>query len=163
MRKLGILPLIMLAALAACENYDLDMHDQITFKAQEAPRFVRPPKSVTVRAPRVSYADVDGVTLVSPIKRGDEKTLAQGQKLYNIYCMPCHGADGTTKGAPVADKLEPRPADLQSEAVVALTEGEIFHRIVEGFGIMPSYKRDLTDEEAWSVTEYITAKLQKRE
>jgi len=161
MRALGLISIMIFAALSACENYDLDMHDQVSFKVQESPRFRKPANSVTMAPERVDYSEVDAVTIENPFPV-DESALAQGKKLFEIYCMPCHGADGTTNGMPVADLLEPRPADLQSEAVVALTEGELFHRIVEGFGIMPSYKKDLSDREAWSVTEYIM-KLQIRD
>jgi mono/diheme cytochrome c family protein len=162
MRAPGIISLILFASLAACENYDLDLHDQITFKTQESPRYRRPVRSVTVQPARTDYSKVDGVTLKNPFAK-NEQTIARGQKLFNIYCIACHAADGSTKGAPVADKLDPRPADLRNEAVSSLTEGEIFHRIVQGFGIMPSYKRDLSDEEAWYVTEYVTVKLQNRD
>jgi len=161
MRALGLISIMLFAALPACENYDLDMHDQVSFKVQESPRLLPPVGSVTVHQERVDYADVDGVTLENLFPK-NERTLAEGKKLYGIYCLPCHAADGTTNSMPVADKMEPRPADLTSEAVTSLTEGEIFHRIVEGFGIMPAYKRDLSDEEAWYVTEYVM-KLQIRD
>lgn len=162
MRAIGIILMAVFALLPACENYDLDMHDQVTFRTQEFPRFRRPVNSVPLHMGRVDYSNVDGVTLQSPYPMG-EKEIATGKKLFEIYCTPCHGSDGTTTGMPVADKMDPRPADITGEAVISLTEGEIFQRIVEGFGIMPAYKRDMTDEEAWGVTAYIMKHIQKRD
>ena len=157
-----ILIMILAAGLfSACENVDSDMHDQISFKTQEEPRLLPPVGSVRMQPARTDYSEVDGVTLQNPHPVA-EHSLAQGKRLYDIYCLPCHGIDGTTNGTPIANKMDPRPADLTSEAVTSLTEGEIFQRVVEGFGIMPAYKRDLSDEEAWSVTEHVM-KLQNRE
>ena len=61
-----------------------------------------------------------------------------------------------TTGVPVADKFDPRPANLKNETALALTEGEIFQRIVvDGMGIMPGYKFEMSDEEAWKVVSYV--------
>ncbi len=160
MQVLAVIALTLLVGLTGCENWDLDQYDQISFKYQEFPRIQRPVNSVSMNAPRTNYEDVDGMFLTNPYLK-EKDLLVNGEKLYNIYCMPCHGFDGTTSGAPVADKFEMRPADLMNEAVLSLTEGDIFQRIVEGFGIMPSYKIDLSDKEAWEVTAHVM-KLQNR-
>lgn len=161
MRVLLALILVSAVSLTGCENYDLDLHDQLTYKVQENPRFNPPVGSVSMSPARVDYSSVDGAFLLNPHKM-DKTFMAEGQKLYDIYCLPCHGPDGTTNNTPVADKFDPRPANILDDAVMALTEGEIFQRILDGSGVMPAYKRDLSDVEAWQVTAYVL-KLQKRE
>jgi mono/diheme cytochrome c family protein len=153
----------LFAAMAVgCENYDLDLHQQQAHKMQEYPRFQAPEGSVPQGSIRVDYSDFDGADLKSPLANA-KMAVENGKKLYDIYCIPCHGADGSTKGAPVADKFDPdsRPVNLLEEDYMELTEGDMFMRIVDGIGAMPSYRRDLSDKEAWEVVAY-TLKLQKR-
>jgi mono/diheme cytochrome c family protein len=110
---------------------------------------------VSINGKRADYSLVDPVMVESPVKRTKEN-IEDGKKLYDIFCIPCHGADGTTTGVPVADKFDPRPANLKNETALALTEGEIFQRIVvDGMGIMPGYKFEMSDEEAWKVVAYV--------
>jgi mono/diheme cytochrome c family protein len=146
--------------VAGCENYDLDLHQQNTYKIQEYPRFKAPEGSVAQGSIRVDYSDLDGAEMKSPITNISAATK-NGKKLYEIYCIACHGSDGTTKDAPVANHLDPRPVNLLEEDYVELTEGELFQRIIDGIGSMPSYRRDLSDREAWEIAKY-TLKLQKR-
>ena len=161
MRISNILLLIFAVTLVSCENYDLDMHNQVAYKLQEYPRFLPPAGSVPINEARVDYSNTDGSLLVNP-HRGEKGLLETGKKLFDIYCLPCHAEDGTTVGMPVADKFEMRPADLTNEAVMELTEGEIFQAILDGAGIMPAYRVDLSDHEAWAVTAHVL-KLQKRD
>ena len=58
-------------------------------------------------------------------------------------------------------KMHQWPVNLLEEDYVELTEGELFQRIIDGIGSMPSYRRDLSDREAWEIAKY-TLKLQKR-
>ena len=160
MKIKSIIFLVFAIAFAGCENYDLDLYDQDPFKHQEYPRFDAPKGSVPINEARVNYEDVDAQLLVNP--HSFEGLAEKGVNLFNIYCSPCHGLDGTTADTPVADKFDPRPADLTDEAVASLTEGEIFYTIVQGIGLMPPYRFDLSDEEAWQVTAYVL-KLQDRE
>jgi len=161
MRVSAVLGLALFLALSGCENYDLDLHDQVSYKIQEYPRFRPPENSVTVVGDRIDYENEDGALLINP-HRGVKGMLERGKGLYNTYCIPCHGPDGTTNNTPVAEKFDPRPANLMGPAVLELTEGEIFQRVMYGTGVMPGYKTDLSDEEAWEVTAYVL-KLQKRE
>ena len=151
---------VFAVVVSGCENYDLDQANQVTFKLQEFPRFLPPEGSVSVAGIRPMYGDVDGALLVSPLA-GDATAAAKGQKLYDIYCLPCHGVDGTTSNTPVADKFEMRPADLLNETVMSLTEGEIYQAILDGAGIMPSYRYDLSEAEAWQIVSYVL-QMQKR-
>jgi mono/diheme cytochrome c family protein len=162
MRMKTALPAFLLAAaLVACENVDKDMHQQVTFRHQKAPFIPAPKGSKPVNAPRVDYSSVDPVTLTSPVAT-NQQTGEEGRKLYDIFCIACHGQDGSTNATPVADKYEPRPANLKNEAALSLTEGDIFVKIVnEQMGIMPSYRYELSDAEAWMVVAHVI-KLQGR-
>ncbi len=154
MIRKALVSIIALAAFAGCENYDMQMRDQVTFKHQEYPSIGAPAGSVPITGKRVDYSELDGALIANPYD-GDVGLTKEGGKLFKSFCTPCHGADGTTANAPVADKFDPRPANLQDDAVVELTEGEIFQTIIDGVGAMPAYKYELSDKEAWEVTLYV--------
>ena len=154
MIRKALVSIIVLTVFAGCENYDMQMRDQASFKHQEYPSIGAPEGSIPITGKLMDYSELDGALMTTPYE-GESGFPEKGKKLFGSFCIPCHGMDGTTAGAPVADKFDPRPANLQDDAVVALTEGEIFQTILGGIGAMPSYRYELSDKEAWEVTSYV--------
>ena len=155
MRKmLVLLPTLFVAlALMGCENVDRQMYNQISFKTQEYPRRTNPVGSVPMYGARINYADIDGSTLESPVPL-DDKTAAAGKKLFMIYCGVCHGKTGKAE-SPVAEKMDMQPFDLTEVDTVSLTDGEILVKILASDGIMPNYRNELSDSEAWEIVAYV--------
>ena len=87
-------------------------------------------------------------------------TLERGKKIFNIYCITCHGERGLGDG-PVIDPF-PIPKSLQSDAMRSWKDGHIFHVITKGQGIMPSYAQQVQPMDRWAVIHYIRA-LQRAE
>lgn len=147
--------LYFVAALAfvGCENVDRQMYNQVTFKTQEYPRRTNPVGSVPMYGARINYADVDGSTIEPPMPF-DDKTMAAGKKLFMIYCAVCHGKTGKAE-SPVAEKMDMQPFDLTEADSVALTDGEILVKILASDGIMPNYRNELSDREAWEIVAYL--------
>lgn len=145
-------------AAAGCENVDRDMHDQPSYRVQEAPRRTIPEGAVPVSGLPADYSGVDGATLAAPFPL-DGKAAAKGEKLYGTYCAVCHGEDGTSR-TQVADKMDARPFSLVEESAMALTDGEIFVKILESDTLMPNYRNELSDGEAWEITAFVR-KLQQ--
>jgi len=81
--------------------------------------------------------------------------LERGQKIFNIYCITCHGPRGLGDG-PVVDPF-PIPKSLQSADMLRWGDGHIFHVITKGQGIMPSYAQQVQPEDRWAVIHYIRA------
>ncbi len=85
---------------------------------------------------------------------GNKTSIEKGQKIYNNLCKSCHGVDG--RGDPVMIKtLIPPPADFTSKKFSRQTDGEIFWKLSEGKGMMASYKNMLSEEQRWSVINYL--------
>jgi mono/diheme cytochrome c family protein len=91
--------------------------------------------------------------IVNPLK-GDDKSLSIGKKLFKMQCSVCHGFKGKGDGM-AGTGLNPKPANLTSEAVQSQTDGAIFWKIQRGRGPMPSYKSSLKEEYRWSIINYI--------
>jgi mono/diheme cytochrome c family protein len=97
--------------------------------------------------------------LVNPLPR-NSVTLARGQKIFNSYCVACHGDRGYGDG-PIVNPF-PIPKSLQSEDMLKWSDGHIFHVITKGQGVMPSYAQQVQPEDRWAVIHYVRA-LQRAE
>lgn len=91
----------------------------------------------------------------------DTQFLERGQKNYMNYCFVCHGATGKGDG-PVAPKFQGvKPPALVSSKVVGMKDGQIFHIITEGQGVMGHYANHMPFfKDRWAVVSYVR-KLQK--
>jgi len=84
--------------------------------------------------------------------------LAEGQRLYDIYCGICHGTklDGNGPLYKGGDGPYPAaPANLVSGAKANYSEGRLFHVMTYGYNMMGSYASQLDREQRWKVAAYI--------
>jgi mono/diheme cytochrome c family protein len=81
----------------------------------------------------------------------DETTRKAGEKLYTINCMSCHGTPGKANYL----KLVPPPGDPATEKIQKNTDGEIFFKVSQGRGQMPSFKSVLSTDEIWNIVSYL--------
>jgi mono/diheme cytochrome c family protein len=92
--------------------------------------------------------------------RATPESLATGQRLFGIYCVPCHGEAGKGDG-PVSAKFIP-PPDITSPSIQnARSDGYLQHIIGTGGAIMPAYGEALFPEERWHIVNYLRS-LAKR-
>ncbi len=101
---------------------------------------------------RIETVDEAAAKLTNPLPH-DKVTIARGQKIYNIYCIACHGPRGHGDG-PVVNPF-PIPKSLQSEDMLKWKDGHIFHVITKGQGVMPSYAQQIQEEDRWAVIHYV--------
>lgn len=84
----------------------------------------------------------------------DAKSVNDGKLLYQQECRACHGDAGKGDG-PTAKDLEKAPGDLSNTKMWDQTDGELFWKITNGRKPMPSFEEKFTDEQRWSVVNYI--------
>ena len=87
------------------------------------------------------------------------ESVARGQKLFAIYCTPCHGAGGKGDG-PVTPRFIP-PPDLTSPQVQGKSDGHIAYYVGYGGALMPAYGEALAVAERWDVVSYLRTLAQK--
>jgi mono/diheme cytochrome c family protein len=85
---------------------------------------------------------------------GNAAGLKDAKALYISMCGPCHGNKGKGDG-PAAAALNPKPADHTSKVIQSETDGSLYWKITTGRGAMQSYKTQLTDQQRWSLVNYI--------
>lgn len=98
-------------------------------------------------------------TLKNPLAKTPEH-LAEGERLYKIYCNPCHGAKGKGDGS-VVKILDKRgnmgllPPAYDSDQLKNATEGQIFYATQYGKGNMGPYSTMLSAYERWQVVMFV--------
>ena len=97
-------------------------------------------------------AERAGRELVNPIGITPE-SLARGKKVYENYCLVCHGDQGKGDG-PLIPKF-PNPPSFTSKNVQAYPEGRLFHIVTRGSGMMPSHASQISPEDRWKLVRYV--------
>jgi mono/diheme cytochrome c family protein len=83
--------------------------------------------------------------------------VREGQTAFDSYCMVCHGLDGQNTGVPFAAQISPPIPSLASKQVQQYTDGQLKWIIENGISPsgMPASRGILSDEEMWSIVEYL--------
>jgi mono/diheme cytochrome c family protein len=84
----------------------------------------------------------------------NENAVSGGEVLYLKYCTHCHGATGAGDGL-VGLKLPGPPPPYNAPDKITLTEGELYHIITYGKGLMGPHNSILTQKERWLLVHYI--------
>jgi mono/diheme cytochrome c family protein len=99
-------------------------------------------------------APPEATGMKSPLAESPE-VLAAGAALFDEKCANCHGAKGKGDG-PEAGQYSVQPQDLTDAKMMAsMTDGEIFWKISEGRRPMPTFKKQLTDEQRWQLVQFV--------
>ncbi|MCB1044156.1 MAG: cytochrome c [Acidobacteria bacterium] len=92
--------------------------------------------------------------MVNPFEATPE-SVATGQKLFNIYCISCHGKEMRNDPgyqSPVQAKGMP---GVNIEITRIRSDGYLFATLTHGSAIMKRYSYHLSPEERWHVINYI--------
>lgn len=76
-----------------------------------------------------------------------------GRRLYDIYCVPCHGANAAGNGvvAPYFGSM----TDLTSPEIQQHGDGWFYATITNGTERMPRYISELTPDERWQIVHFL--------
>ena len=89
----------------------------------------------------------------NPIAANDA-SLQTGKKIYQKECGSCHGKKGAGDG-PKAVDLTKVPGNFTAKEFQNQSDGAIFWKMTQGNKPMPSFKTAYSDEERWSVVNYL--------
>jgi mono/diheme cytochrome c family protein len=157
--------IIVAFSVTACRDhrkptweYMPNMVDSPAVKAQKEPMRVPPEGTTPVGFERYPYkveeGDLAGQQLKNPLARTRESFL-RGQKMFNTYCIVCHGPKGEGDGS-IIPKF-PRPPTLLSDKVREWSDGRIYHVVTKGQNLMPSYATQIKPEDRWAIIHYVRA------
>lgn len=102
-----------------------------------------------------------GVELTNPVAF-NQSAMESGKAAYRVFCVNCHGEDGDGQGFLFTSGRYPYPpASLVNEKVKQLSDGEIYHAITVGYGVMGAHGAMISQEDRWNIIHYIREALQK--
>lgn len=88
--------------------------------------------------------------------RFTDADLAEGKRLFNIYCAICHGANLDGQGPLyTSGKFASMPANLKDAKYLKMPVGQIYAAIKYGKNMMGSYAAQLETKQRWMVVAYI--------
>ena len=160
LRRLALVVLAVATVLGTLMFFSYDiikidwismMEIQPSFRPMEKPLPV-PERSIPIEGP-VSIPNMGAPS--NPVQ-ADETSIARGQELFSLNCIPCHGADGKGTGPVAAFLQERKPADLTGPVVKSLSDGAIFMTISNGkLPFMVPMNENLTVRERWDVVNFV--------
>lgn len=157
-------------SLASCDkkkpqrDYMPDMYHTTAFKAQSADKHAKDgssnrtppegtiPRDYTPYKFKQNQAELAGRELKNPFKP-TKANLLRGQKVYNTYCIVCHGPKGSGNGFVVPPY--PRPPSILTDKIRKWTDGRLFHVMTKGQNLMPSYSVQIAAADRWYVAHYV--------
>lgn len=183
MSRITILSILALLAVISCDrtrsstgwDYMPDMYYSNAYESYTPnPNFednltMRTPVEGTVPREMLPFAwennEEDrlaaGEALVNPLE-SNEANLVRGREAYEIFCSSCHGTTGDGQGHLFTSERYPYPpADLISDNVKALKDGEIYHSITVGYAIMGAHGGMIRPDDRWKIILHIRENLQK--
>jgi len=85
-----------------------------------------------------------------------EAGLARGHKIYQSFCLGCHGPIGDGMG-PAQPHLYPPPLNFTILKGRGISGGILYYQIMNGITgtAMPYFKRELESEKIWDVGNYV--------
>ena len=144
------------------------MHQTTVVKDQDKQPVYRDDQAEGMRYPPPRTVPVDGYLrpeqpvqqesgrLANPVP-ATEENLEYGRFLYDEQCAVCHGMEGHGGGTIVEAGHYGAPPTLNSDRLRDLPDGEIYHIITYGQGLMWAYDNNLSEMERWAVVNYVRA------
>ncbi|MCS7207511.1 MAG: cytochrome c [Dehalococcoidia bacterium] len=166
----GALVLGLLAsACARTGTYPLDiyyeMHYSEAYRAGEPARWDVPAEAVPRQGKKpvavtIPFDQAEGLRPTIP---NTPENRRWGRELFAINCAPCHGVygDGQSLAADrITDATTIRPPAMASDRVRGRADGQIYHTISNGRGLMPAMGKLLSEDERWAIVFCVRAMAQ---
>lgn len=85
-----------------------------------------------------------------------EETLKVGLKFYQTNCLLCHGSlgEGGEKMS-IGEKMALKPPSILTAKINKWSDGEMYHVITMGQGVMGPYASHIPQEYRWQVVNYV--------
>lgn len=133
--------------------WNFDMWKQKSVKPYEMP--MKYPKNTVTTDGKTNPGEREKVEAIN-INQLDPSKLdvKKGKELYMTNCAVCHGEKADGMGPVIKKGFY--PVNLKVQAVKDRSEGYLFAYIRYGGKVMmPSYRENLSEEQAWQIVNYI--------
>jgi mono/diheme cytochrome c family protein len=168
-----VFALLLLASFAGgCRQ---DMYDQAKVKPLAASAFYPdgagarplPPNTIPrgfLRTDRTYWTGLgaDGKPVDALPVKLDRALLERGQRMFNVYCSPCHDRTGSGNGMIVRRGYK-QPPSFHVDRLRGEPVGYFVTVMSNGFGEMPSYASQVPIADRWAIAAYVKALQRSRD
>ncbi len=131
------------------------MKDQESVRTYETKLPSMPSGTLPTEGGILLITSVDPKGIPNPLKP-EPHNLQRGREAFRNFCSMCHGLKGDGRGT-VGQSFYPLPTDLRSEAVQALSDGELFKIISLGSRRSPPLAHTISEEDRWAIVLHLRA------
>jgi mono/diheme cytochrome c family protein len=104
----------------------------------------------------LAEGDTNAYKTFNTALRFNDAELAEGKRLFNIYCGICHGTALDGQGPLyTSGKFASMPANLKDAKYLHMPSGQVYAAIKYGKNMMGSYASQLDIKQRWMVVAYI--------
>ncbi|HSR10948.1 MAG TPA: c-type cytochrome [Thermodesulfobacteriota bacterium] len=137
--------------LSGCEYFR--MRDQENVRTYEKEMPAMDSRAIPVQGGYNVLASAAPETIRNPIP-SSMTVMQQGRLNYAYFCIQCHGPNLDGRGT-VGQSFAPLPSNLRSPDVQGQSDGELFTKILLGFGRHPALYTTVSEEDAWKIVTYL--------
>jgi mono/diheme cytochrome c family protein len=149
--------LFLLLGLEGCDY--ARMYDQEAVKTYKTEIPQMPPETIPVGGGVEILRTAEPRNLKNPLPY-QEESVNQGKKAYSYFCLHCHGPRADGHGT-VGQSFAPLPSDLAAGNVQGQSDGELFAKILLGFGRHPTLYTTVSETDTWALVNYIRSLKQR--
>ncbi len=153
---------LLASSLLVCLIFGCDyarMNDQESIRTYKAAIPEMPAGTIPVADGFVALQNEDPKNLKNPVAY-DQVSVERGKQAYAYFCIQCHGPRADGNGT-VGQSFAPLPSNLASEDVQGQSDGELYAKILLGFGRHPMLFTTVSEQDAWAVVNYIRSLKKK--
>ncbi len=156
--RVGTLPHMILllllflspGSITSCDYARMRDQESVRTYEKEMPR--ADARTVPVNSGFLALRAADPKKLVNPYPV-NAASVNEGKLAYRYFCIQCHGQRADGMGT-VGQSFSPLPADLGSERVQGLSDGELYARIRLGYKRHPELYTTISERDTWYVIQY---------
>jgi mono/diheme cytochrome c family protein len=149
----GLLIIAFVLPLAAC---DQNMEIQPKYSEySRAPLF----RGSVLRNPPLGSVARDDLVRDAEIRTKpplSAELFERGHQRFDIFCSPCHGANGEGNGI-IVQRGMPSPTSYHADRLRAADDQHFFDVITNGYGTMYSYASRVPPHDRWAIVAYVRA------
>lgn len=147
-----LLLLLLLSAggITSCDYARMRDQESVRTYEKEMPR--ADTRTVPVNSGFLALRAADPKKLVNPYPM-NAASVKEGKLAYTYFCIQCHGQKANGMGT-VGQSFSPLPADLTSDRVQGLSDGELYARIRLGYKRHPELYTTISGRDTWYVIQY---------
>ncbi|HEV8080109.1 MAG TPA: cytochrome c [Chitinophagaceae bacterium] len=96
-----------------------------------------------------------------PLPALDSNQMLEAQRIFNINCAICHGANMDAQGPLAISGKVGGIANLKLDQYIKEPVGQMYHVVTYGKGNMGSYAAQLNKKQRWMVVQYVKSEQTK--